>query len=276
MVYLPPSEPYNWNHRRERLLLRPTGHPLCKLTAMKIRQYYIATAVVCALTLVYLLLRWDSVPDPIPVHFDGSGNPDHFEPKSYLNATVLVWIGIVFAIALPLCVPPVSLARRTMAVPLESALPFSEATAQRAELLAEKTATFIAQTVLTMTACLCLTAVCTVIPDIPFSGFLLVVAWIAFTVFVMIQGVRLTLTSAKDVKAIPTDHDEQVRNEALRFAGGMGVYKEPKDPMCMAVFSTNSSKLQINTAHEPGRRYLWRMGIALSASIAFCVLITVR
>ena len=77
---------------------------------MRSRQYYVATAVVCALTLVYMLLRWDSVPDPIPVHFDGSGNPDRFEPKSFLNATVLVWIGVVFAIALPLCVPPVSLA----------------------------------------------------------------------------------------------------------------------------------------------------------------------
>lgn len=243
---------------------------------MRSRQYYVATAIVCALTLVYMLLRWDSVPDPIPVHFDDSGTPDRFEPKSFLNATVLVWIGVVFAIALPLCVPPISLARKTMDVPAESALPFSEATAQRAELLTGKTSTFIAQTVLTMTACVCLTAVCTVIPDIPFSGFLLVVAWIAFTVFVMIQGVRLTLTSAKAVKAIPTDHDEQVRNEELRFAGGMGVYNEPTDPMCTAVFTTNPSKLQINTAHEPGRRYLWRMGIALSASIAFCVLITVR
>lgn len=242
---------------------------------MRSRQYYVATAVVCALTLGYMLLRWDSVSDPIPVHFDGSGNPDRFEPKSFFNATALVWIGVVFAIALPLCVPPVSLARKTTQVLAESALPFSEATAQRAELLAEKTATFIAQTVLSMTTCVCLTAVCTVVPDIPFSGFLLVAAWIAFTLFIMIQGVRLTLTSAKAVKAIPTDDDEQVRNEALRFAGGMGVYKEPKDPMCMAVFSTNPSKLQINTAHEPGRRYLWRMGIALFASIAFCVLIAV-
>lgn len=243
---------------------------------MRIRHYYVATAIVCALTLVYMLLRWDSVPDPIPVHFDVSGHPDRFEPKSFFNATALVWIGVVFAIALPLCVPPISLGRKTAQVPAESTLPFSEATARRAELLTEKTASFIAQTVLTMTICVCLTAVCTVIPDIPFSGFLLVAAWIAFTVFVMVQGVRLTLTSAKAVKAIPTDDDEQARNEALRFTGGMGVYKEPKDPMCLAVFPTNPSKLQINTAHEPGRRYLWRMGIALAASIAFCVLITVR
>lgn len=253
----------------------PTSHPLCKLIAMRNRQYYVATAVVCALTLVYMLLRWDSVPDPIPVHFDGSGTPDRFEPKFFFNATALVWIGVVFAIALPLCVPPISLARKTAQVPAESTLPFSEATAQRAELLTEKTATFIAQTVFAMTVCLCLSTVGTVIPDIPFSGVLLVAAWIAFTVFIMIQGVRLTLTSAKAVQCIPTDHEEQVRNEALRFAGGMGFYNEPTDPMCIAIFPMNPSKLQINTAHEPGRRYLWRMGIALSASIAFCVLIAV-
>ncbi|MDK8897349.1 DUF1648 domain-containing protein [Corynebacterium sp. MSK004] len=203
---------------------------------MRSRQYYVATAVVCALTLVYMLLRWDSVPDPIPVHFDGSGNPDRFEPKSFLNATVLVWIGVVFAIALPLCVPPISLARKTMDVPAESALPFSEATAQRAELLTGKTSTFIAQTVLTMTACVCLTAVCTVIPDIPFSGFLLVAAWIAFTVFVMIQGVRLTLTSAKAVKAIPTDHEEQVRNEALRLPATWASTTSPPTPCAWQSF----------------------------------------
>lgn len=242
---------------------------------MRPRHYYVATAIVCALTLAYMLLRWDSVPDPIPVHFDVSGNPDRFEPKSFFNATALVWIGVVFAITLPLCVPPVSLARKTVSVSTESAIPFSEATAQRAEVLTEKTASFIAQTVFTMTLCLCLSAVGTVIPDIPFSGFLLVTAWVGFTLFIMIQGVRLTLTSAKDVKTIPTDQDEQVRNEALRLAGGMGVYNEPTDPMCMAVFPTNPSKLQINTAHEPGRRYLLRMGIALGASIAFCVLIAV-
>ena len=247
----------------------------CKLTAMRIRHYYVATAIVCALTLVYMLLRWDSVPDPIPVHFDVSGHPDRFEPKSFVNATVLVWIGVVFAIALPLCVPPVSLARKTAQVPAESALPFSEATAQRAELLTEKAATFIAQTVFTMTTCVCLTAVCTVVPDIPFSGFLLVAAWVGFFLFVMVAGIRFTLSVQRSVKAIPTDHDEQVRNTALRFAGGMGIYNEPTDPMCMAVFSTNPSKLQINTAHEPGRRYLWRMGIALFASVAFCVLIAV-
>ena len=160
---------------------------------MRSRQYYVATAVMCALTLVYMLLRWDSVPDPIPVHFDGSGNPDRFEPKSFFNATVLAWIGIVFAIALPWCVPPISLARKTMDVPAESALPFSEATAQRAELLTEKTATFIAQTVFAMTICLCLSAVGTVVPDIPFSGILLVAAWVGFTVFVMVQGIRCLL-----------------------------------------------------------------------------------
>lgn len=241
---------------------------------MRTRHYYVATAIVCALTLVYMLLRWDSVPDPIPVHFDGSLNPDRFEPKSFFNATVLVWIGVVFAIALPLCVPPISLARKTTQVPAESALPFSEATAQRAELLTEKTTMFVAQTVFAMTVCLCLSAVGTVVPDIPFSGILLVAAWVGFFLFVMVAGI-LTLSVRRSLKAIPTDQDEQVRNEALRFAGGMGVYNEPRDPMCLAVFPTNPSKLQINTAHEAGRRYLWRMGIALAASIAFCVLIAV-
>ena len=51
----------------------------------------------------------------------------------------------------------------------------------------------------------------------------------------------------------------------------MGVYSEPQDPAPVAVFPTNPSKLQINTAHERSRRYLWRMGIALAASIVACI-----
>lgn len=236
---------------------------------MQSRQYYAATLFVYLATLAYVLLRWDSIPDPIPVHFDGAGNPDRYEPKSFFAATALIWIGAVVSVAVALCVPPRSLVRRTADVPHTSPVPFSEANAQRVELLTDKTATFVAQTILGMAVCLCLSALSST--SLAPSGWLLPTVWTAFTIGVIVLAVALTLNTGKQVEALPTDDNEQARNEHFRYAGGMGVYSEPQDPAPIAVFPSNPSKLQINTAHQHARRYLWRMGIALTASFVTCI-----
>lgn len=236
---------------------------------MQSRQYYAATIFVYLATLAYVLLRWDSIPDPIPVHFDAAGNPDGYTPKTFFGATALIWIGAVVSVAVALCVPSRSLVRRTADVPHTSPVPFSEANAKRVELLTEKTATFVAQTIFGMAVCLCLSALSST--SLAPSGWLLPAVWTAFTIGVVVLAVALTLNTSKQVQALPTDEDEQTRNEHFRYAAGMGVYSESQDPAPIAVFLSNPSKLQINTAHEHARRYLWRMGIALAASLAACV-----
>ncbi|WP_297586477.1 DUF1648 domain-containing protein [uncultured Corynebacterium sp.] len=236
---------------------------------MQSRQYYAATIFVYLATLAYVLLRWDSIPDPIPVHFDAAGNPDRYEPKSFLAATVLIWIGAVLSAAVACCVPPRSLVRRTADVPPTSPIPFSEANARRAELLTDKTGTFVAQTIFGMAVCTCLSVFSST--NLAPSGWLMPTVWIAFTIGVVVLAVALTLNTSKQVQALPTDEDEQARNAHFRYAAGMGVYSEPQDPAPIAVFPSNPSKLQINTVHEHARRYLWRMGIALAASLAACV-----
>lgn len=236
---------------------------------MQPRHYYAATAFFYLATLAYVLLRWDTVPDPIPVHFDGSGNADGYTPKSFLGATALVWIGAAVSVAIACCVPPRSLVRRTADVPHTSPIPLSEANAKRAELLTDKTATFIAQTVLGMAVCMCVSVLSST--SLAPSGWLLPVAWAAFTIGVVVLGVAFTVSASKQVQTLPTDEDEQTRNEHFRYAGGMGIYSEPQDPAPIAVFPSNPSKLQINTAHQHSRRYLWRMGIALAASIVACI-----
>ncbi|CAM4313171.1 MULTISPECIES: DUF1648 domain-containing protein [Corynebacterium] len=240
---------------------------------MQARKYYAATVFVYLATLAYILLRWDSIPDPIPVHFDGAGNPDRYAPKTFLGATALLWIGAVLSAAVAFCVPPRAMVRRTTDAPSTSPIPFSEANAKRAELLTDKTATFIAQTVLGMAVCMCLSVLSST--GLAPSGWLLPVAWPAFTIGVVVLGVAFTVSASKQVKALPTDQDEQTRNEHFRYAGGMGVYSEPQDPAPIAVFPTNPGKLQINTAHEQGRRYLWRAGIAITASAVACVVFAV-
>lgn len=236
---------------------------------MQSRQYYAATVFVYLAALAYVLLRWDSIPDPIPVHFDATGNPDRYTPKTFFGATALIWIGAVVSVAVALCVPPRSLVRRTADVPHTSPIPFSEANAKRAELLTDKTGTFVAQIILGMAVCTCLSTLSST--NLAPSGWLMPTVWIVFTIGVVVLAVALTLNTSKQVQALPTDEDEQTRNEHFRYAAGMGVYSEPQDPAPIAVFLSNPSKLQINTAHEHARRYLWRMGIALAASLAACV-----
>ena len=230
---------------------------------MQSRQYYAATIFVYLATLAYVLLRWDSIPDPIPVHFDGAGNPDRYEPKSFLAATALIWIGAVLSAAVACCVPPRSLVRRTADIPSTSPIPFSEANAKRVELLTDKSGTFVAQIILGMAVCMCFSVLSST--SLAPSGWLMPTVWIAFSIGVVVLAVALTLNTSKQVQ------DEQTRNEHFRYAAGMGVYSEPQDPAPIAVFPSNPSKLQINTAHEHARRYLWRMGIALAASLAACV-----
>ncbi len=236
---------------------------------MQTRQYYAATTFIYLATLAYVLLRWDSIPDPIPVHFDAAGNPDRYEPKSFLAATALIWIGAVLSAAVALCVPPRSLVRRTADVPPTSPIPFSEANAKRAELLTEKTATFIAQTVLGMAVCTCLSVLSST--NLAPSGWLMPAVWIVFTIGVVVLAIALAVNTGKQILALPTDEAEQTRNEYFRYTVGMGFYSEPQDPAPIAVFPSNPSKLQINTAHEHARRYLWRMGIALAASFVTCI-----
>ena len=236
---------------------------------MQPRQYYATTAVIYFATLAYMLLRWDTIPDPIPVHFDGAGNADRYAPKTFLGATALIWIGAVLSTAVAFCVPPRSLVRRTADVPPTAPVPYSQANARRAELLTDKTATFVGQTLVGMAVCTCLSALSSA-GLTPFN-WLLPAVWIVFTIGVVVLAIAFTVSASKQVEALPTDQDEQTRNEHFRYAGGMGVYSEPQDPAPVAVFPTNPSKLQINTAHERSRRYLWRMGIALAASIVACI-----
>ena len=240
---------------------------------MQARKYYAATAFVYLATLAYMLLRWDSIPDPIPVHFDIAGNPDRYTPKTFFGATALLWIGAVISAAVACCVPPHAMVRRTTDVPSTSPVPFSEANAARVELLTDKTATFVSQTIFGMAVCTCLSALSSA-GLTPFN-WLLPAVWIVFTIGVVVLAIAFTVSASKQVKALPTDQDEQTRNEHFRYAGGMGVYSEPQDPAPIAVFPTNPGKLQINTAHEQGRRYLWRAGIAITASAVACVVFAV-
>ena len=228
---------------------------------------YVFAALIYAVGFAYILLRWDAIPDPVTVHIGPTGEADGFAPKTLLSTTLLMIVGVVLSAVMPLFLPPRSLARHTVEVPAEGALPFSETAARRVEKLCDASADVVSKIILAMAALFAVMNISMVVPDVKLPFWLEIVLWIGFTVYVVVIAVRMT--SAKD--GIEPNAEEQTRNEQLRYQGGMGTYSAPNDPMPAAVLPSNPGKIAVNTAHAPGKRYLRRMVIGVVATIAVCV-----
>ena len=222
---------------------------------------YAAAALIYAAGFAYILLRWDAIPDPVPVHIGPTGEADGFAPKTLLSTTAAIIIGIVVSAVMPLLLPPQSLARRTVAVPAEDALPFSETAARRVEKLCDASADMVSRMILAMAALFAVMNITMVVPDVNLPIWLDIALWVGFLVYVVAMGMRVT--SAKD--GIDQDAEEQARNEQLRYQGGMGTYSAPNDPMVAAVLPSNPGKIAVNTAHAPSKRYVRRMVLGVVA-----------
>ncbi|MET3943959.1 DUF1648 domain-containing protein [Corynebacterium mucifaciens] len=232
------------------------------------RRYAVA-ALIYAAGFAYILLRWDAIPDPVPVHIGPTGEADGFAPKTLLSTTALIIIGIVVSAVMPLLLPPRAFARRTVDVPAEDALPFSETVARRVEKLCDTSADMVSKMILAMAALFAVLNITMVVPDVNLPIWLDIALWVGFIVYVVAMGMRVT--SAKD--GIEPDAEEQARNEQLRYQGGMGTYSAPNDPMVAAVLPSNPGKIAVNTAHAPGKRYARRLALAVVATIGVCVVL---
>lgn len=230
------------------------------------RRYALA-ALIYATGFAYILLRWDTIPDPVTVHIGPTGEADGFAPKTLLSTTASMIIGIVVSVAMPLLLPPRTLARHTVDVPAEDALPFSETVARRVEKLCRASADLVSKIILALAALLTVMNISMVVPDVKLPFWLEIALWIGFTVYVVMIAVRMT--SAKD--GIEPDAEEQVRNENLRYQGGMGTYSAPNDPMVAAVLPSNPGKIAVNTAHAPGKRYVRRVVVGIALTLVVCV-----
>lgn len=232
------------------------------------RRYALA-ALIYAAGFAYILLRWDTIPDPVTVHIGPTGEADGFAPKTLLSTTMLMVIGLVLSVGMPLWLPPTSLARHTVDVPAEGALPFSETAARRVERLCDASANVVSKIILALAALFAVLNVSMVVPDVNLPVWLEVALWIGFLVYVVVMGMRVT--SAKD--GIEPDAEEQTRNEQLRYQGGMGTYSAPNDPMVAAVLPSNPGKIAVNTAHAPGKRYVRRMILGVVATPVVCTVL---
>ena len=233
------------------------------------RRYAVAVLIYAA-GFAYILLRWDAIPDPVPVHIGPTGEADGFAPKTLLSTTAAIIIGIVVSAVVPLLLPPRAFARRTVDVPAEDALPYSETAAKRVEKLCDASADMVSKMVLAMAALFAVMNISMVVPDVAIPFWLEIALWLGFIVYVVVIGIRVT--SAKD--GIEPDAEEQARNEQLRYQGGMGTYSAPNDPMVAAVLPSNPGKIAVNTAHAPGKRYLRRMVLGVVAIPVVCIVLT--
>ena len=230
------------------------------------RRYGLA-ALIYAAGFAYILLRWDAIPDPVTVHIGPTGEADGFAPKTLLSTTLLMIVGVVLSAVMPLFLPPRSLARHTVDVPADGALPFSETVARRVEKLCDASAVIVSKIVLAMAALFAVMNIAMVVPDVSLPFWLEIALWIGFTVYVVVIAVRMT--SAKD--GIEPDAEEQSRNEQLRYQGGMGTYSAPNDPMVAAALPSNPGKIAVNTAHAPGKRYVRRVVVGIALIPIVCV-----
>ena len=239
--------------------------------ASNYRRYGLA-ALIYAAGFAYVLLRWDAIPDPVTVHVGPTGEADSFAPKTLLSTTLPMIIGIAVTLMMPLFLPPRSLARNTVDVPAEDALPVSETAARRVEKLCDASADVVSKIILSLAALLTVTNIGMVVPDVAIPFWLGIALLIGFTVYVVVIAVRMT--SAKD--GIEPDADEQARNAQLRYQGGMGTYTAPNDPMVAAVLPSNPGKIAVNTAHAPGKQYLRRVvvGVVVIVAVPMAIVVT--
>lgn len=228
---------------------------------------YAAAALLYAAALAYVLLHWEAIPDPVPVHVDITGTADGFKPKTLMNVAVALLVGAIMSVAAALCVPPRALTRRTVEVTDADPLPFSATAAKRVEALRDATADLVSKLVLAMAGLLSVLNISIVVPDVPMPFWADIALVVAFTVYAVVASIRL----AKRGDSLAPDAEEQRRNDLLRYQGGMGTYSEPKDPMAAAVLPSSPDKIAINTAHAPGRRYLWVVALAIVGATAACV-----
>ncbi|MCG7236142.1 DUF1648 domain-containing protein [Corynebacterium sp. ACRQP] len=228
---------------------------------------YVFAALIYAAGFAYILLRWETIPDPVTVHIGPTGEADGFAPKTLLSTTLPMIIGIAVTLILPLFLPPRSLARHTVDVPADGALPFSETAARRVEKLCDASADVVSKIILAMAALFAVMNISMVVPDVSLPFWLEIVLWIGFIIYVVVIGMRVA--SAKH--GIEPDADEQARNEQLRYQGGMGTYSAPNDPMVAAVLPSNPGKIAVNTAHAPGKRYMRRVVVGIALIPIVCV-----
>lgn len=253
--------------------------------AHQTRSIYAATVAVYLVVLAYTLLRWETIPDPVPMHIGFDGEVDNWVPKTFLGVTSVLWIGVAISLCIALIVPGPALARATSATgptdatdptdATNTAIPFSETAAQRAEMLIMQTRRFIAEVLLFTALLLTLVQLLLVFPDVRVPYWVFIVAFVAYLAWAIWRQVKFNRRAKQDRERLQPDAQELQRIDALTRKAGAGFYSEPNDPMAVVVLPSEPGKLQLNSAHPAGKRQFTRIAVGAVAIMAVPIFIAI-
>ena len=235
---------------------------------MNSRALYSAALVVALLTFAVVVLRYDAVPEQIPVHVGPDGEVDRWVPKSLPAATFGAWYSLLLLVLLRFAAPHPHIAYRRLPVSPTSPIPFSQTAADKAAALLRITQLSLAWIALSIVVPLCLLQVTMTFPEYGRFTTPALVTLVIGSFAAVIYTFVLIARWPKQMKEMPTDEAERDRKKHFGAGSGMGFYNEPADPMAMWISPFNESKVDLNWAHPPVKKYVYTMGVLL---ILVCV-----
>lgn len=214
------------------------------------------------LTFVVIALRFDSLPSEIPAHIGPDGEVNRWVPTTLLSATFGAWYSLLLLALLRFATPHPNIAYRRLPVSPASPIPYSETAAEKAAALLRITERSLAWIAVSIVVPLCLLQVTMTFPE--YERFttpaLILISVSAFAA--VVYTFVLIARWPKQMKEMPTDEAETARKH-FGAGSGMGFYNEPADPMAVWISPFNESKVDLNWAHPPVKKYVYTMGVLL-------------
>lgn len=192
-----------------------------------------ATAALAIVAAIVVIAGWDSLPDPLPKHFNGRGEPDAWMPKTYRNA-------IGFAVLVPIILTIVSAV--TIGITQQSTKTTTGSYSQSTEIDIERSRAHAAAALPTLSFWFfALTAICTTfaLTGIFLSGpRLLVFPCLAVAILVLCVWLVFRL------KSINKKLDEQFPGSSTAGKLRYGLfYYDPTDTRAMVTLPNGSAQL---------------------------------
>ena len=215
-----------------------------------------------------LLLYWDSIPDPIAVHFDASGQADSWEPKTMLHVLMMPLVSVATALLMFACLPPRELAQ-PQPVDGAASVPYSASIAQRVEQLVYMTWRFMGWFAVAIAVAFLVSDVTTRLPAFAHMQWLAPAIWVAFTILV-VAGSLVLMVRLTSSKRIEPDAEEMARADDEFL---VGMYNDPNDPMAAISISSRPTRIIINRGQRLGKQYLTRIVGSIVVYTLFTVLV---
>lgn len=240
---------------------------------MHMRRFLLISVGIYLATFAYLLLRWDSIPEPVPIHIGPSG-VDAWADKTWLSVGGALWIGLAISAMMAACALPADVATRRREVPEADALPYSETAAQRVTALLNKTNDFLGHMAVGTALVLASAQLMMCFPRLMPTP-LWIAGIVVYCMYAIAASIRIMGKSGSSWEQLPPDEQEQKRVERLKLKASMGFYKEPLDQMPVSIMPAEPGKIQINTAHPVGKRLMRRIMWAIVACLIVIVVLVV-